>query len=46
MREFEFSEIESVISSYVDSCEAENWDGIVAKLSKVMRWEFDDYQSP
>ncbi|HDS1091113.1 TPA: Imm8 family immunity protein [Stenotrophomonas maltophilia] len=46
VREFEFSEIESVISSYVDSCEAENWAGIVAKLSRVMRWEFDDYQSP
>ncbi|MEG9859066.1 MULTISPECIES: Imm8 family immunity protein [Stenotrophomonas] len=43
--EFDFSVIESVISSYIDSCEADTWAEIATKLCRVMKWEFDDYQS-
>jgi len=41
---YDYEEIAGFVSRYVESCEGENWEELAAKLSRVMFWEFEDYQ--
>jgi hypothetical protein len=41
---YDLGTIEEFISFYVSSCYGEDWDSIAEKLSRVFRWEFEDYR--
>jgi hypothetical protein len=43
VNDFNYSVIKDIIARYIDGCDGDSWDEIVAKLCVVMKWEFDDY---
>jgi hypothetical protein len=42
---FSWDAVEAAMHQYVRSVSGEDWAELAAKLSRVMRWEFEDYQS-
>lgn len=42
---YDFGQIESFIKGTVEQCSADDWQGLVQKLSRFGAWEFDNYQS-
>jgi len=38
--------ITAVISEFVENCSGEAWDDVARKLSRIARWEFEDYEGP
>jgi Immunity protein 8 len=43
--EYNYSLISDYISGYVSSCEGRTWQEIASKLSRLGRWEFEDYSN-
>jgi hypothetical protein len=41
---YNFSQILRLMTNYVNSLEAESWEKLVEKLSRVALWEFEDYR--
>jgi hypothetical protein len=41
---FDLTEIRSFLISYARSCEGESWDAAALKLSRLGKWEFEDYR--
>ncbi|MDH3001565.1 hypothetical protein A1D23_13320 [Chelonobacter oris] len=44
VEDYNFKEIIRYINSFIDSCDGNDWEEIAHKLSKLFRWEFDDYK--
>jgi immunity protein 8 of polymorphic toxin system len=42
--EYNYTLISEYISNYVSTCQGETWKEITDKLSRLGRWEFEDYQ--
>ena len=42
--EYNFNRIELFIKSYCEQCEGNNWQEVAAKLSRLGKWEFEDYR--
>jgi Immunity protein 8 len=40
---YNYELIHEYISKYVSSCEGQNWQEVAHKLSRLGRWEFDEY---
>jgi hypothetical protein len=40
---FDWSVVRSALEKVLRHCEAEDWDGIAAKICRNLDWEFDDY---
>ncbi|MEM5342290.1 immunity 8 family protein [Paraburkholderia azotifigens] len=45
VREYSLASIEKYIQSYVAECDGDDWKTIATKLSRMVAWEFEDYQS-
>jgi hypothetical protein len=43
IREYNYQNIVQVINNFLLKCSGENWDEIARKISRLGRWEFDDY---
>lgn len=41
--EYDMQRIERKIARYCEHCVGENWQEIANKLSRIGRWEFEDY---
>ncbi len=41
--EYDISEISKKVEKYCEACSGENWLEIAQKLSKIGKWEFEDY---
>ena len=35
----------TLVSQYVEALEEESWEALASKISRVARWEFEDYQA-
>jgi hypothetical protein len=44
MNEYNYQALWGSISSYCDSCIADDWTGLAVKLSHLGKWEFEDYK--
>jgi len=42
--EYDLAKIREIIENYCNSCEGKDWDAIAALLSRIGRWEFEDYR--
>ena len=40
---FSWSMVRAALEKVLRHCEAEDWDGIAAKIGRYLDWEFDDY---
>jgi hypothetical protein len=43
--EYNYDRIRSFIKVYFEKCEGENWQEVATKLSRLGKWEFEDYKS-
>ena len=34
----------ALVEKYINSLEEDSWEKLAAKISRVLRWEFEDYQ--
>jgi len=41
--EYDYSRIVGAIDKYVRGCTGDNWNEIATKLSRMGKWEFEDY---
>jgi hypothetical protein len=41
---FDASTVKAQLEAFLESCVGESWDEVVAAVSKVGLWEFEDYQ--
>ena len=41
---YDFTQVFRLMTNYVNSLEAESWEKLVEKLSRVALWEFEDYR--
>ncbi|WP_052351784.1 immunity 8 family protein [Deinococcus pimensis] len=42
--EYDWSLVQSVLTSRVSRCVGERWEDVAARLSRFSRWEFEGYQ--
>ena len=42
--EYNFKRIKETIISYCEACKGDDWKEIAQKLSRLGKWEFEDYQ--
>lgn len=42
--EYNYKIITNRLQKFVDTIEADNWDEIALKISRIGMWEFEDYQ--
>lgn len=42
--EYNFQRIVSSVTKYVSTCSGETWSELSAKVSRIGRWEFEDYR--
>jgi hypothetical protein len=42
---FDFARIKQFIERYVRHCEGDDWNDVAQKLSRLGRWEFEDYRA-
>jgi hypothetical protein len=42
---FDFARIKQFIERYVRYCEGDDWNDVAQKLSRLGRWEFEDYRA-
>jgi hypothetical protein len=42
---YDYSRLRDYILEYVSSCSGETWQQVAAKLSRLGRWEFEDYSA-
>lgn len=45
VKEYNFSTILALMTTYVNSLDAASWEELVVKIGRVARWEFEDYRS-
>jgi len=43
--EYNYNLIIDALQKYCDTCVGETWNEIAVQLSRVAKWEFEDYQS-
>lgn len=43
--EYDYDRLTSFIDSYIEKCEGESWQEIATKLSRIGKWEFEDYRA-
>lgn len=43
--EYDFKAIRDFLSSYAQKCEGKSWQAVAALLSKIGRWEYEDYRT-
>jgi hypothetical protein len=43
--DYDLDRIKNYISRYCERCEADNWEGLASKLSRLGQWEFEGYSS-
>lgn len=41
---YDLAKIREIIEKHCRSCEGKDWDAIAALLSRIGRWEFEDYR--
>lgn len=41
---FDASKVKPRLEALIESCVGDSWDEVVAEVSKVGLWEFEDYQ--
>lgn len=41
--QYDFERIRRRIERFIASCEGESWEGLARQLSRLGRWEFEDY---
>ncbi len=44
MRSFDFAMLRKFVERFVRGCEADSWDELADKLSRLGHWEFEDYR--
>ncbi len=35
----------ALVAKYINSLEEDSWEKLVAKINRVLRWEFEDYET-
>lgn len=45
VREFNYKKISSAIEKFLNHCSGEDWKEVAGKVSRLGRWEFEDYQA-
>ena len=43
VNEYNFEELRSFLTAYGSKCEGDTWQEVALKLSRIGRWEFEDY---
>ncbi|MCS1350871.1 immunity 8 family protein [Mechercharimyces sp. CAU 1602] len=43
MAKYDFERLMGFIEKYISSCTGDNWEEVAGKLSRLGRWEFEDY---
>lgn len=44
VKEYNFTSILALMTTYINSLEAESWEQLAEKINRVARWEFEDYR--
>ena len=44
VNEYDLNAIKSFLATYARSCEGCTWDEVATKLSRMGKWEFEDYK--
>jgi hypothetical protein len=44
VRKFELLSIRSMVDKYLSECDGKEWNEIALKISRILAWEFEDYQ--
>ena len=40
---YDYDRLVKMVELYCDSCEGKNWRDVAQKLSRLGKWEFEDY---
>jgi hypothetical protein len=43
--DYNIPEAVTLVRKYVEALEAESWEQLASKISRVARWEFEDYKA-
>jgi len=43
VQEYNYKRIVNTINKYISNCDGANWDEVALKVSRLGRWEFEDY---
>jgi len=43
VKRYDIEQIRAFLERYARDCEADTWQAVAAKLSRIGRWEFEDY---
>jgi len=41
---YDITQIRSMVSKYCEACSGANWPEVANKISRIGKWEFEDYQ--
>lgn len=44
VKRYDIGQIRAFLERYARDCEADSWQAVAAKLSRIGRWEFEDYE--
>jgi hypothetical protein len=42
--DYDLKKIRAIIAQYSISCEGKDWEAVAKLLSRIGRWEFEDYR--
>jgi len=43
--QYDFDELEKYLQDRVSACDGSSWDAVAEELSRLGRWEFEDYRT-